>query len=280
LKELQDAWGSLGGGYTEEKFETYIALTANIDKVLVLAETTLKAFEDGIPKSQMTKYMEYNSAAMKVGKYEKRLSSIVSTVKRLIPKTRENMGKVEETLKTRIDEDLEWIHQKDTQPSGAAVILGRVKQNLARLKELSGGKDAKYAKKALAKAKKGYKKAMKRVAKTRMPKDGSSDDALKETMSTLYAAKYKKDKVERVVIPNAKWREFAVIEITESGRLFRARYRAMNVHVAVTKGKKKPSKVYIIGFQKKYSRADGKWGALGLQSIGESYPILKKNIKK
>ena len=113
---------------------------------------------------------------------------------------------------------------------------------------------------------------MKRASKNRMPKSKMNNRAIAAKMKKLYQKRYRKEKVQRVVITSSNWISKTIIFSTKKGYLVKRHFKYLYASIAVKKGRRYV--VYAMGFRKSVG------GSLQLQSVGESYPILRRNIKK
>ncbi len=173
--------------------------------------------------------------------------------------------------------------RQEWSPRTAAMSMEELKNTLKLLEKLETDKKklADARTKYMAEAEKNYKRVLTKLDKATMPKDtysGSEGAALRKKMAELYAARYPEDKVLRVVVVGEDWVERVRAKVNNDGKIEAGVYRYCHAQIAVSK--KGGCTVYPVCFRKTWTGKGSTFGPAEFYSVGMSYPILEKNVKK
>jgi hypothetical protein len=275
-QRLQDLYALMKKLAKGEENDEFFELAKSSGPMIEQSRAVIARIKEGIP--DVRKFMEVNEEARKIN-----LRHLANDLgDNLIKRAEHKVEMAVSGLLNQADSDLFSIKQAN-KPNLAAMDLNRIRKKFEIIDAVKPG-DANVAaekKRIMGEAEKSYQAVLGKVDKTRMPGDtydGGDLDALKATITKLYAAKYPGDEVRKVVITSDEWIEQAVAEIDNDNQIVAGYYKYIYAQVGVKKTK--GCAVYPMGFRKGWTGEGENYGKLQIRSIGVSYPILEKYLGK
>jgi hypothetical protein len=194
-----------------------------------------------------------------------------------IEKANDALSGVRKTLLRDIESEVEWLSSTHASAQNAPKAIESINNYYALLNKLwkDDAEINAHKEKNIPLAKASYDRVMKQTAKNTMPKSaytGADKAALEKSIVDAYKERYASDQVARVVIVSANWQQQTEV-VDDNVKRYIKTYLVISAHVAVKHGDM--ANVFVLTFRKP---KDG--GKLELGGVGNSYPVLMKNINK
>ena len=194
-----------------------------------------------------------------------------------IEKANDALSGVRKSLLRDVESEVEWLGSSHASAQNAPKAIESINNYYALLDKLwkDDAEINAHREKNIPVAKASYDRVMKQTAKNMMPKPAyaSADKAaLEKSIVEAYKERYASDQVARVVIVSATWQQQTEV-VDDNVKRYIKTYLVISAHVAVKHGD--VANVFVLTFRK-----PKEGGKLELGGVGNSYPVLMKNVNK